>query len=154
MKKGKILNMFAVMSLFMAPILAMAQANDERNLPGTATAPSQAAPQTSYQSAEVKPLDLDNMYTIQLAALTSLENALQWVKQQQLNTTDVGIAHTYANDKESYIVATGVFNSFTLASDSAVKFCQENKLNGCWVRNLAKIEALTKAAKQLPQTTP
>jgi hypothetical protein len=120
------------------------------SLPGGPVTTARQAPidQLGYKSESVKGIDLTNLYTIQLIEFKLKRDAQHWVKQNGLNTDDIGIAHILDNGRASYIVAIGVHQGLITASNAADNFCHQNKLQGCWARSLARLEVLAGEAEK------
>jgi hypothetical protein len=120
------------------------------SLPGGPVKVDRQAPieQLGYKSESVSGIDLNDLYTIQLIEFRLERDAQNWVKDNGLNTDDIGIAHILDNGTASYIVATGVHQGLIAASNAADNFCHQNKLQGCWVRSLARLEVMAADAEQ------
>ena len=101
-----------------------------------------------YKSESVKGIDLNDLYTVQLIEFKLKRDAQQWVKHKDLNSDDIGIAYILDNGTASYIVATGVYQGLITANNAADNFCHQNKLQGCWVRSLARLEVMAGEAEK------
>jgi hypothetical protein len=141
----KIIVILAV-GLFVSKALAV----ELSSLPGGPVKADRQAPieQLGYKSESVSGIDLNDLYTIQLIEFRLERDAQNWVKDNGLNTDDIGIAHILDNGTASYIVASGVHQGLIAASNAADNFCHQNKLQGCWVRSLARLEVMAADAEQ------
>jgi hypothetical protein len=142
---------YLLLALFLLANYSLAL--DSNSLPGAPTAPAQPLPteQTGYKTESVSGIELGNLYTVQLAEFDRESDAQHWVRNQTLPTTDIGIAYILDNGTTSYIFATGVHEGLLTASNAADNFCHQNKLQGCWARNLARLETMAAAAKTAAQ---
>jgi hypothetical protein len=135
-----------VLGLFATNSLAL----ESGSLPGGPVTTDQQPPATQlgYKSEAVSGLDLNELYTVQLAEFSLESDAQRWVKEKRLPTNDIGIAYILDNGTASYIVATGVHQGLISANNAADNFCYQNKLQGCWARNLARLEIMATAAEK------
>jgi hypothetical protein len=120
------------------------------SLPGGPVTTNRQAPidQLGYKSESVNGIDLNDLYTVQLIEFNRKREAQLWVRDKGLISDDIGIAYILDNGTASYIVATGVYQGLITASNAADNFCHQNKLQGCWVRSLVRLEVMAAEAEQ------
>ena len=136
--------------LFVILLATKTLAVEPSSLPGGPVATDRQAPsgQLGYKSEAVTGIDLTELYTVQLVEFSLERDAQKWIKENVFATDDIAIAYILDNGTASYIVATGVHRGLITASNAADNFCHQNKLQGCWARNLARLETMAAVAEK------
>jgi septal ring-binding cell division protein DamX len=136
--------------LFVILLATKTLAVEPSSLPGGPVATDRQMPsdQLGYKSEAVTGIDLTELYTVQLVEFSLERDAQKWIKENVFATDDIAIAYILDNGTASYIVATGVHRGLINASNAADNFCHQNKLQGCWARNLARLETMAAAAEK------
>jgi hypothetical protein len=142
----KKITLLLVVILLATKILAV----ELSSLPGGPVPTDRQMPsdQLGYKSEAVTGIDLTELYTVQLVEFSLERDAQKWIKENVFATDDIAIAYILDNGTASYIVATGVHRGLITASNAADNFCHQNKLQGCWARNLARLETMAAAAEK------
>ncbi len=87
------------------------------------------------------------LYTVQLGAFQTKEEALNHAKNFDLDKDEMGIVYIKSNSRYWYALAYGVYESGQKAIQMAKEICSTNGHTGCWARNLDQIKTLAAEAK-------
>lgn len=90
-------------------------------------------------------LPLEKTFTLQLAAVREMQQALDYAKRYEIDPEQAGVAKILSKGQLWYVLAYGVFTSRE-AADLAKADLQAQGIPEPWVRTLATLEELSKEA--------
>jgi len=90
---------------------------------------------------------LDKTYTLQLAAVKEMDQAIAFAQRYQIDSNQAGVARILSKGQLWYVLAYGVYTSKEDAN-LAKSDLQAKGVPEPWVRTLATLEALSKEASE------
>ena len=101
--------------------------------------------QQSAPAPEVQ-VDIDRLFTLQLAALKSMEKAVEYAEKHGIEAEQAGVARVLSNEQIWYVLAYGVYQSMAEA-ERAKSGLVDRGVPPPWIRTLGTLERLSKEAK-------
>lgn len=120
--------------------------------------PSAPAPESdSEPEAEVElaspntAIDLYNTFTLQLVAMLSMDDAIAYARQYDIDPGQAGVARILSHGKIYYVLAYGIYSSQTQA-ERASQELQQQGIPEPWIRRLGTLERLSAEADEFQAT--